>query len=112
MIATLRNKIETVPMNDVNKTLRVITKYAWIGSGVLFVCYSYFVGAITFTVVGQRALEQDNKALVSSMGDQEREYLRNQQQLNESYASSIGLVKGTAVAFAVARPAVAWNVGQ
>jgi hypothetical protein len=112
MIATLRNKIETVPMNDVNKTLRLITRYGWIGSGVLFVCYSYFVGAITFTVINQRAVEESNKTLVSSMSDQERVYLKNQQQLNESYASSIGLVKGTAVAFAVARPAVAWNVGQ
>jgi hypothetical protein len=112
MIATLREKIESVPMNDVNKTLRLITRYTWIGSGVLFVCYSYFVGAITFTVINQRAVESSNKTLVSSMSDQERVYLKNQQQLNESYASSIGLVKGTAVAFAVAKPAVAWNVGQ
>ncbi len=112
MIAALKNKIESVPMNDVNKTLRLITRYTWIGSGVLFVCYSYFVGAITFTVVHQRAVEQTNKTLISTMSDQERVYLKNQQQLNENYASSIGLVKGTAVAFAVAKPAVAWNVGQ
>lgn len=99
-------------MSEVSRTLKLITRYAWIGSGVLFVCYSYFVGAITFTVIDQRAVEQENKALVSSMGDQERAYLAHQQQLNESYASSIGLVKGNAVAFAVARPAIAWNVGQ
>jgi hypothetical protein len=113
---TLRNKIEStidlVPVNDVNRTLRYVTRYTWIGTGVLFVCYSYFVGAITFTVIGQRALEQTNKTLISSMSNQERIYLQNQAQLNEAYATSIGLVKGTAVAFAVAKPAVAWNVGQ
>lgn len=90
----------------------MIARYAWVGTGVLFLCYSYFVGAITFSVIGQSALQSSNKALVSSMGDQERIYLQNQEQLNESYASSIGLVKGTAVAFAVAQPDVAWNVGQ
>jgi hypothetical protein len=112
MIATLRNKIESVPMNDVNRTLKLVTRYAWIGTGVLFVCYSYFVGAITFSVISQRAVEQKNRTLISSMSEQERMYLQSQKQLNESYASSIGLVKGTAVAFAVAKPAVAWNVGQ
>ncbi|MES2224922.1 MAG: hypothetical protein V4478_02960 [Patescibacteria group bacterium] len=112
MIAILRNRIESVPLNDVNKTLKLVTRYAWIGTGVLFVCYSYFVGAITFSVISQRAVEQKNRTLISSMSEQERTYLQSQKQLNESYAASIGLVKGTAVAFAVAKPAVAWNVGQ
>ena len=116
MIATLRNKIESkiesVPMNDVNKTLRHLTRYAWIGTGVLFVCYSYFVGAITFSVINQQALEQTNKTLLSTMGNQERVYLQKQQNLTQDYATSIGLVKGTAVAFAKAKPAFAWNVGQ
>lgn len=110
---TLRNKIQsTMESNDINKTLRLLTRYTWIGTGVLFLCYSYFVGAITFTVISQKALDSTNKTLISSMGDQERVYLKNQQQLNENYASSIGLVKGSAVAFAVAKPAVAWNVGE
>ncbi len=112
MINALQNKIESLPIGEVNKTLGMVTRYAWIGTGVLFVCYSYFVGAITFSVINQRAIEQTNKTLISSMGDQERVYLQTQQHLNESYAASIGLVKGNAVAFAVAKPAVAWNVGQ
>ncbi len=112
MIATLQNKMETVSSSDINKTLKLVTRYAWVGTGMLFLCYSYFVGAITFKVISQEALQQANKTLISSMGDQEQAYLQKQVQLNESYASSIGLVKGTAVAFAVAKPAVAWNVGQ
>jgi len=99
-------------MNDINKTLGLVIRYAWISTGVLFVCYSYFVGAITFSVINQQALQQANKTLISSMGNQERVYLQAQAHLNESYATSIGLVKGNAVAFAVAKPAVAWNVGQ
>jgi hypothetical protein len=112
MIATLRNKFESVPLNDINKTLGLITRYAWISTGVLFLCYSYFVGAITFSVINQQALERANKALVSTMSNQERIYLQSQQNLTQDYAASIGLVKSTAVAFATARPALAWNVGQ
>ena len=112
MIAALRNKFESVPLNDVNKTLRLIMRYTWIGTGALFLCYSYFVGAITFSVINQQALEQTNKTLVSTMSNQERIYLQSQQNLTQDYAASIGLVKGTAVAFAIAKPALAWNVGQ
>ncbi len=116
MIASLYNKIgnkiESVPLNDVNKTLRFITRYVWIGTGVLFVCYSYFVGAITFSVINQQALEHSNKTLVSVMSNQERVYLQKQQNLTQSYATTIGLVQGTAVAFATAKPAFAWNVGH
>ncbi len=106
---TLRNKIEAT---DLNRTLRTLTRYTWIGTGVLFVCYSYFVGAITFSVIRQQALEQNTKGLISSMSTQERAYLQTQQAMTESYAASIGLVKGTAVAFATAKPALAFNVGQ
>lgn len=112
MIATLRNKFESVAMNDINKTLGLITRYAWISTGVLFLCYSYFVGAITFSVINQQAIERTNKALVSTMSNQERIYLQTQENLTQGYAQSIGLVKGTAVAFATAKPALAWNVGQ
>ncbi len=112
MIATLRHKIESVPLNDINKTLRLVTRYAWIGTGALFLCYSYFVGAITFSVINQQALEHTNKTLVSTMSNQERVYLQSQENLTQEYAASIGLVKGTAVAFATAKPALAWNVGQ
>lgn len=104
--------MDAVPMGDVNRTLRHMTRYAWIGTGVLFVCYSYFVGAITFSVINQQALVQSNKTLVSTMSNQERVYLQTQEHLTQDYASSIGLVKGTAVAFATPKPAFAWNVGQ
>jgi hypothetical protein len=78
----------------------------------LFVCYSYFVGAITFSVIKQQALEQSTKSLISSMSIQESTYLQSQEQLNQDYATTIGLVQSNAVAFAVAKPAFAWNVGN
>ncbi|HTH92864.1 MAG TPA: hypothetical protein VL576_00045 [Candidatus Paceibacterota bacterium] len=113
MITALRNKFESVAMsNDINTTLRLVTRYAWISTGALFLCYSYFVGAITFSVINQQALERANRALASTMSTQERIYLQSQQNLTQDYANSIGLVKGTAVAFATAKPALAWNVGQ
>jgi hypothetical protein len=117
MIATLRSsiqeKFESVPLtSEVNKTLGLIIRYTLIGTGALFLCYSYFVGAITFSVINQQSLEQANKTLVSTMSTQENIYLQTQENLTQDYANSMGLVKGTAVAFATARPVLAWNVGQ
>jgi hypothetical protein len=59
MIATLRSsiqeKFESVPLtSEVNKTLGLIIRYTLIGTGALFLCYSYFVGAITFSVINQQ----------------------------------------------------------
>lgn len=114
--ATIRNKIGShagaIAAHDFNKSLRLMTRYAWIGTGMLFVCYSYFVGAITFSVIKQQALEQTTKRLISTMSDQERIYLQTQQGLTAQSAANIGLVKSTAVAFATAQPALAWNVGE
>jgi hypothetical protein len=92
--------------------LGMVTRYAWIGTGLLFICYSYFVGAITFSVIKQQAIEQTTKSLISSMSIQENTYLQTQERLNEDYATTMGLVQSNAIAFATAKPAFAWNVGQ
>ncbi len=114
--AVLRNKIDShvdaIASYDFNQAVRVMARTAWIGAGVLFVCYSYFVGAITFSVIKQQALEQGTKALISTMSDQERIYLQTQQGLTQDNAAALGLVKSATVAFATAQPALAWNVGQ
>ena len=114
--AALRNKIESqivsVSNHDINKTLRLLTRYAWIGTGLLFICYSYFVGAITFSVIKQEAIQQTTKNLISSMSTQEQTYLQSQEALNQDYAATLGLVQSNAIAFATAKPAFAWNVGQ
>jgi hypothetical protein len=42
---TIESKLDVLPMNsDVNKTLGLVIRYTWIGTGALFLCYSYFVG--------------------------------------------------------------------
>ena len=114
--AVVRNKIdsqiEALANFDANKALRLTTKYALIGTGVLFICYSYFVGAVTFSVIKQQALERSTKAVISTMSDQERTYLQTQLGLTQQSAAAAGLVPSTAVAFAVAKPVLALNVGQ
>jgi hypothetical protein len=114
--ATLRNKIDShldvIATFDGNKALRATIRYGLIGTGVLFICYSYFVGAITFSVIKQQALEQSTKGLISTMSNQERMYLQTQQGLTQESAAAVGLVQSTAVVFATAKPALAFNVEQ
>ncbi len=112
MIATLRNKLDNTTAVDINKTLKSITFYTWISAAVLFVGYLYFVGAITFSVIKERGLQQDTKALISSMGQQELQYLSSQKSLTKQYAEQRGFVTPNEISFATSQRAFAWNVGQ
>lgn len=97
---------------DINKTLKTITLYTWIAAGVLFACYIYIVGAITFSVVKERGIQQQTKTLISTMGHAEFEYLARQKSLTESYAYQQGFVAPQLVSFASPQRAFAWNVGR
>jgi len=111
MMATIQRTIQTVPF-DLNKSLRSIARYAWLSAGVFFVCYLYFVGAITFSIIKEQGLQQHTKTLISSMSQQEMAYLTIQKNLTQDYAGQLGLVATTIVSFATPKQAFAWNVGQ
>lgn len=112
MIRTIQNKLDNVGALDINKTLKSIAFYTWIGAGVLFSCYIYFVGAITFSVIKERGLQQDTKALISSMGQEELQYLSSQKNLTKEYALGSGFVPAPLISFATPQKAFAWNVGR
>ena len=112
MIATIKQKIDARGMLDVNKTLKSIAVYSWMTAGVLFACYLYFVGAITFSVIKERGLQQETKSLISRMGEEELEYLSAQKNLTKEYAQSTGLIISDSVSFATPQKAFAWNVGR
>ena len=112
MIKTIQHTIGTVPMADMNKSLGMISTYAWIGTGILFVCYGYFVGSLTFSIVKQQGIQSDIKARISSMSKQELSYLHTQKTLTADYAQTIGMVPATVVSFATPKRAFAWNVGR
>ena len=108
----LKRQIDKATALDINKTLAQIGMYAWIGAGVCFCAYLYFVGAITFSVVKERGLQQETKALISSIGSHELTYLNTQKNLTEAYATSLGFIPAPTVAFATPQRAFAWNVGR
>lgn len=97
---------------NMTKTLGSVSKYTWAISLVLLCSYIYFVGAITFSVVKQKSLASENKELISDMSKAEVAYLDHQRTLTEEYASSLGFVKDSKVAFSEAKRAFAWNVGR
>lgn len=112
MINTIKQKFDGRAMLDVNKTLKTIAVYSWMSAGVLFAGYLYFVGAITFSVITERGLQQDTKTLISKMGDQELAYLSSQKTLTEDYARSAGFITTPLISFAPSQKAFAWNVGR
>ncbi len=107
MITTIKQKFDTT---DLNKTLRAITLYSWIATGVFFVGYIYFVGGITFSVIKERGLQQETKTLISDMGQQELAYLATQKNLTKGYALEHGFLVNPTVSFAPSQKAFAFNV--
>ncbi|MBP6904776.1 MAG: hypothetical protein KBB91_01825 [Candidatus Pacebacteria bacterium] len=112
MITFIKNKIDTAGFHDINKTLKSIALYSWVSVSVLFVGYLYFVGAITFSVIKERGLQEDTKTLVSRMGQEELAYLSSQKNLSAQYAQSAGFITADFVSFAPSQKAFAWNVGR
>ncbi len=105
----MNNFAETT--SNLNKIVRGITTYMWLGTGMLFACYLYFIGSITFSVVKQKDIQNEIKLLISSIGKQELVYLQNQKKLTEEYASSLGLKSAKQITFSAPKKAFAWNVG-
>lgn len=89
--------------------VRRTTRSLWIASGVLFGLYLYFVGAITFSVIEQKGLEESTKILTSDMSTQELVYLEQEKQLTKEFAYSIGLVDAQAYTFTTKKQSVALN---
>ncbi len=111
MINTLQQKFEYSSF-DINHGFRKIGTYAWVASGVFFGCYLYFIGAITFSVINQRALAEDTKQLISATSMEEMQYLVAQKSLTEDHAISSGMVRAGTVAYTGPVRAFAWNVGR
>lgn len=111
MMTTLKNKIETtsIAMNDINATFAFISKYAWFSAGALFVCYLYFVGAITFSVIKQQGLANNIKTIVSETSKEELKYLNIQKGLTEIYAQEKGFVSPSLVSYTIPASTFAWN---
>lgn len=110
MINVLKLRLDS--STDLNKTIQSVALYTWISAGACFACYLYFVGAITFSVIKERELQQDTKTLISSMGQQELSYLNLQKSLTKEYAAARGFITEPSIAFAAPQKAVAWNVGR
>lgn len=96
---------------DYKKILRSGTQFFLISSGILFLSYMYCVGAVTFTVLHRRSLEQELKLMTSDISRQELSFLNTQKTLTKEYAYSLGLVLPTHVAFTAPKRAVAFNAG-
>ncbi len=92
--------------------MRRLTKYCFIGAGVLFVSYLYTVGAVTFSVVERKGLEQSTKQLASDISMQELDYLQKEKGLTRESAYIHGFVEAPVIVFTTQKRAVAWNAGR
>lgn len=109
MIKQITNNI--ISFNNYGTALRRMTNYCFIGAGALFVCYIYLVGAITFSIVERKGLEESNKTLISDIGMHELQYLSMEKSLTKELAYSTGFVDAASLVFTTQKRSVAWNAG-
>lgn len=98
---------QLLQQHPIEQLLRSFAIYTWMSVGVLLALYMYFIGAITFSIITQKQLTQDNKALVSAVGKQELQYLAKDKMLTRDYALAMGLVSAEQVAYVTSHYAVA-----
>jgi len=113
MMTTFKQKIDsvstTLQLGGINTSLRSITRYAWLTAGMLFACYLYFVGAITFSVIKQESLAQGIKTTISETSKEELKFLNFQKNLTESYAGLEGFVSAPVISYTAPVHSFAWN---
>jgi hypothetical protein len=110
MIKTIHTSLQS--FSGYGTVLRRTGVYCFVASGVLFGCYVYLVGAITFSVVERKGLEESTKTLLSDISMQELQYLAQEKTLTKEVAYSMGLVDAPSLAFTTQKRAVAWNAGR
>lgn len=110
MMKTMKNKIQS--FNEYGLLLRRTTKYCFIGAGALFACYLYIIGAITFSVIERKGLEESTKVLASEISMQELEYLKMEKTLTKETGYLNGFVQPESIAFTAQKRSVAWNAGR
>ena len=110
MMNIMKNKIQS--FNEYGLLLRRTTKYCFIASGVLFACYLYVIGAVTFSVIERKGLEESTKILASDISMQELEYLKVEKALTKETAYASGFVEPKSITFTTQKRAVAWNAGR
>lgn len=96
-------------INDYNTVIRRGIRFFAIGSAVLFACYLYFVGAVTFSVVHRRNMEEEVKTMTSAVSADELSYLTKEKNLTRDYALAQGMVPPAHVTFTTPKNAFAWN---
>lgn len=96
-------------INDYNAVIRRGIRFFAIGSVVLFAIYLYFVGAVTFSVVHRRNMEENLKTMTSAVSGDELAYLTKEKNLTRDYALAHGMVSPAHVTFTTPKNAFAWN---
>lgn len=113
MMRMISQKIqENTTHADYKVILQKGSRFFFISSGVLFLAYLYCVGAVTFTVLHRRSLEQDLKLMTSDISHQELSFLDAQKSLTKEYAYAHGFVDPSSIAFSSVKRAVALNAGH
>lgn len=110
MLIKLRKNI--ISFNGYGLLFKKLTKLCFAGSAMLFFSYIYFVGAITFSVVERKGLEESTKLLASEISMQELTYLSYEKELTKSVGYSQGFVDAPSIVFTTQKRAVAWNAGR
>lgn len=99
MTKTITNNIQKVQSAISQSTFKRIVSALSVSVGVLFVGYIYLVGALTFSVIEQKNVEQNLKKTTAAIGNVELTYLATSRGLTKDYAKSLGFVESPQVAY-------------
>jgi hypothetical protein len=93
---------------DYNTILAAGAKFFALGSVALFALYLYFVGAITFSVVHRRNMEETIRMAASNISQEERTYLSAEKTMSRDYALAQGLVAPAHITYTAPKSSVAF----
>ncbi|MCC7436324.1 hypothetical protein IT402_00390 [Candidatus Nomurabacteria bacterium] len=110
MMTQIKNNIKD--FGGYSIILKKMSTYCFVGTGILFVCYLYVVGSITFSVVERKGLEEQNRNLLSDIGMEELKYLAQEKKLTKEVAHNAGLIDAKNLVFTTKQSAFAWNAGR
>ena len=99
MTNTITHNIQKVQSAISQSTFKRIVSALSVSVGVLFVGYIYLVGALTFSVIEQKNVEQNLKKTTAAIGNVELAYLATSRSLTKDYAKSLGFVETPQIAY-------------
>lgn len=99
-------KAKAITNNIVESTYtkRMILKILFLLLIAIFSVYIYLIGSITFNILARKSIENNTKILVNEVSQIEVSYINKVNEINKTYALSLGFVENEPDFFVLRNP--------